>query len=159
MSLNNSGLQGLFYLTGKNKSILWYISSSWSPRHKYYSTSLVLLRGLSSPEALFCSVRMTFVDILAQNVNVSHLSEFSVAPLHFRTPSLKKMYQKWKLAVADVTQWIECQACEPKGRWLDSQSGPMPGLQARSPVGGAREATIQWCFSPSLSLSLPSLWK
>ena len=43
-------------------------------------------------------------------------------------------------ALAGVAQWIECQACEPKGGWLDSQSGPMPGLQARSPVGGAREA-------------------
>ena len=32
-------------------------------------------------------------------------------------------------------------ACEPKGRWFYSQSGPMPGLWARSPVGGAQEAT------------------
>ena len=32
-------------------------------------------------------------------------------------------------------------ACEPKGRWFDSPSGHTPGLQARSPVGGAREAT------------------
>ena len=26
-------------------------------------------------------------------------------------------------------------ACEAKGRWFNSQSGHMPGLQARSPVG------------------------
>ena len=33
-------------------------------------------------------------------------------------------------------------ACELKGHWFDSQSGHMPGLRARSPVGGVREATI-----------------
>ena len=31
--------------------------------------------------------------------------------------------------------------CEPKGHQFDSQSGHMPGLQARSPGGGTREAT------------------
>ena len=45
--------------------------------------------------------------------------------------------------------------CEPKGRQFNSQSGHMPGLLARSPVGGVQEATTHWCFSPSLSLSLP----
>ena len=32
-------------------------------------------------------------------------------------------------------------ACEPKGCQFDSQSRHMPGLQARSPVGGMQEAT------------------
>ena len=32
------------------------------------------------------------------------------------------------------------QACEAKGHHFDSQSGLVPGLQARSPVGGKREA-------------------
>ena len=32
-------------------------------------------------------------------------------------------------------------AWEPKGLWFDSQSGHMPGLQARSPVGDTGEAT------------------
>ena len=48
--------------------------------------------------------------------------------------------------------------CEAKGGWFDSQSGHMPRLQARSPIGGAQEAATHWCFSlslsPSLSLSL-----
>ena len=35
--------------------------------------------------------------------------------------------------------WV--QACEPKRHWSDSQSGHMPGLQARSPVEGELEAT------------------
>ena len=48
--------------------------------------------------------------------------------------------------------WVP--ACEPKGHRFDSQSGHMPGLQARSPIGGVQEATTHWCFSPSLSPSL-----
>ena len=46
-------------------------------------------------------------------------------------------------------------ACKPKGCWCDSQSGHMPGLQARSPVEGAWEATTHWCFSSSLFPSFP----
>ena len=52
-------------------------------------------------------------------------------------------------------------ACESKGWQFDSQSGHMPGWQARSPVGGVQEATNRCislahrCFSPSLSPSLP----
>ena len=45
-------------------------------------------------------------------------------------------------ALADVAQWT----CKPKGCWFHSQSGHTPALQARSPVGGALEATIHWCF-------------
>ena len=41
-------------------------------------------------------------------------------------------------------------ACKSKGQWFDSWSGHMPGLQSRSPVGGAQETTTHWCFSPSL---------
>ena len=48
------------------------------------------------------------------------------------------------------TNWA--QACEPKGRWFHSQSGHMPGLWARCPVGGVCEATTHWCFCPSLLL-------
>ena len=44
-------------------------------------------------------------------------------------------------------------ACEPKGHRFSSQSGHMPGLQARSPVG-MQDATTHWFFSPSLSPSL-----
>ena len=50
---------------------------------------------------------------------------------------------------------VDCvPACEPKGRQFDSQLGHMPGLPARSPVGGVREATNA-CFSLFLSPSLP----
>ena len=53
--------------------------------------------------------------------------------------------------------WV--QACEPGGCWFGSRSGHMPGLQARYPVGDAQEATTHWCFSPSLSPSLPLFLK
>ena len=45
-------------------------------------------------------------------------------------------------------------ACKAKHCRFDSQSGHMPGLQARPPLGGTREAATHWCFSPSLLLSL-----
>ena len=48
--------------------------------------------------------------------------------------------------------WVP--ACKPKGHRFDSQSGHIPGLWARSLVGGAQETTTHWYFSPSLSLSL-----
>ena len=43
-------------------------------------------------------------------------------------------------------------ACEPKGCQFHFQSGHVPGLQARSPAGGALEATTHWCFFPPFSL-------
>ena len=45
-------------------------------------------------------------------------------------------------------------ACKARGCWFDSQSGHMPGLRPKSPVGGTREATTP-CFSPSFSLPSP----
>ena len=44
---------------------------------------------------------------------------------------------------------------EPKGLWLDSRSGHMPGLQARSPGWGEPEATTLLSLSsPPLSLKM-----
>lgn len=45
-------------------------------------------------------------------------------------------------------------ACKRKGWWFDSKSGHMPGLCARSPVRGVREAKDS-CFCPFLSLFFP----
>ena len=55
--------------------------------------------------------------------------------------------------------WVP--TCKSKGCWFDSRSGHIPGLWARSSVGGVQEATNQ-CISPtsvllSLLFSLPSL--
>ena len=46
---------------------------------------------------------------------------------------------------------------EPEGHHFDFQSRHVLGLQPRSPVGGMWEVATHWCFSPCLSLSLPSL--
>ena len=56
-----------------------------------------------------------------------------------------------------VAQLVGASSYTPKGCGLNPQSGHMPGLQARSPVGGVQEATDQ-CFSLTsmfLSLSFP----
>ena len=61
----------------------------------------------------------------------------------------------WKilLALAGVAQWIEC---SPRTSLrFNSRLGHMPGLWSGSPVGSVWEATTHWCFSPSLSPSLP----
>ena len=52
--------------------------------------------------------------------------------------------------IAGVAQGIECQSTQSQ----DCQSGHMPGLQAMSPVGGALELAIHWCFSSSFSFPL-----
>ena len=59
----------------------------------------------------------------------------------------------WGPGWCDPVDWVP--ACKPKGRHFYSQSGHMPGLQTRSPVGGVWEATTCWCFSSSLSPCLP----
>ena len=59
---------------------------------------------------------------------------------------------KEERALAGVAQWIE-----PKGRQFNLQSGHMPVLCARSPVGGARRQPhidVSLSLSPSLSLCL-----
>ena len=45
---------------------------------------------------------------------------------------LKSHKQVWLVWLSGLSA-----GCEPKGRHFDSQSGHMPGLQARTPVGGA----------------------
>ena len=58
-------------------------------------------------------------------------------------------------ALAGVAQWIECGPANQRVACSIPSLGPMPGLQAMFPVGGAWEATTGKCFSPSLSPSLP----
>ena len=58
---------------------------------------------------------------------------------------LQNQKQPWLVWLSGLSA-----ACESKGRWFDSQSGHMPGLWARSPVG-------QPHTDVSLPLSLPSL--
>ena len=55
-------------------------------------------------------------------------------------------------ALAGVAQWIEHW---PANQKVDGSIPTLPGLWVRSPVGDLWEATSHWCFSPSLSFSLP----
>ena len=50
-------------------------------------------------------------------------------------------YQKLDLALAGVAQWIEHGPENQRVAGSIPSSGHMPGLQARSPVGDAWEAT------------------
>ena len=58
-----------------------------------------------------------------------------------------------------LAQWIECWPVNQRVNGSIPNLGHMPGLQARSPVGGAREATTHWYFSlflppfPSLKIN------
>ena len=68
------------------------------------------------------------------------------------------LFKTIKVAVIGVAQWVGHRSANQKGGQFDSQSGHMPGLQARSPVGDAQEAT-NGCFSLSPSPSLPPFLK
>ena len=57
-------------------------------------------------------------------------------------------------ALAGVAQWTECQPANQRVAGSIPSQGHMPGLQARSPVGGEPVATTQMFLS--LSFSLPS---
>ena len=61
-----------------------------------------------------------------------------------------------KVPLAGVAQWIKHQPVNQRVSGSIPSLGHMPGLQARSPVEGMREATTHSCFSHSL-LPFPSL--
>ena len=65
-----------------------------------------------------------------------------------RTQELKILAWPWLVWLSGLSAILQTE-----------RSGHIPGLQARSPVGSLWEATNQcithWCFSPSLSSSLP----
>ena len=82
------------------------------------------------------------------------------APTNWATPAKAKEFFKCYLNINATcpgqcgrVDWVL--TSELKGCWFDSQSGHMPGLRTRFPVGGTREATTHWYFSPCLSPSLP----
>ena len=79
---------------------------------------------------------------------VFHHTEWHLIP-----GNLFQLKKNYSLGWCSSVDWAW--ACEPKGHQFDSQSGHMSGLQARSPVGSIQESTTHWCFSPSLSSSLP----
>ena len=77
----------------------------------------------------------------------------SISRLFVRKQVLNIMFS----TLAGVAQWIEWRPANQRisSSIPNSQSGHMPMLWARSPVGGVWEATTHWCFSPSFSLPSP----
>ena len=69
----------------------------------------------------------------------------------FISACFKKLY-KW-CTIKIILPWLVwlsglSAGLQTIGLLVDSQSGHMPGLQTRSPVGGMWEATTHWCFFP-----------
>ena len=63
----------------------------------------------------------------------------------------RKMYSRpWLVWLNGLSAGLQT-----KGSLVQFPIGHIPPLQARSPVGGTREATTHWCFFPSLSPSFP----
>ena len=66
---------------------------------------------------------------------------------------------KWYLRNVFSPGWcgsvVQCWLANQRVAGSIPSLGHMPGLQARSPVGGVQEATTHCCFSPSFSPSLP----
>ena len=105
--------------------------------------------------------KKTFVTMMAMDVNSTSSGEYfaictNIKSLCCRAEmniivvcqvylNFKKTSPGWCGSVASVP------ACGQKRLWFDSHSGPVPGLQAGSPVGGVREVT-NWCYSPSSSI-------
>ena len=93
--------------------------------------------------------KIVFLHLKKTNICVKYINKRAFF-LGVNFSYLKTVYVPgWHSSV----DWVR--ACEPKSCQLDSQSGHMPGLQARSPVGGTGDTTTHWCFTPSLSPSLP----
>ena len=77
--------------------------------------------------------------------------------------SKMKQWKRFRFILHSIfknsTGWCDLVDCvptrEPKGPRLNSLSGHMPGMRARSPVGGTWEAATHWCFSPSFLPSFP----
>ena len=61
---------------------------------------------------------------------------------------------KNKIALAGVSQWIECPPVKQKGHRFNSQSGHMPGLQARFPSWEHLRGN-QLMYLSHIDLSLP----
>ena len=66
------------------------------------------------------------------------------------------MVKNMKLALAGVAEWIELwPANHGVPESIPSQGICLGFSLVRSPVRGTREEAKHWCFSPSLSSSLP----
>ena len=115
--------------------------------------ALVLLFGLLSH---------SFTVRNLNNVSIHWIccSLFKTCCIKFlHSPNKSQTFSPWLVWCGSV-DWA--QVCQLKGHRFNSQSGHMPGLQARSPVRGMWEATNQCIFHElifPIPLPFPSLWK
>ena len=112
-----------------------------------HARAMVHRPHLTSPTGLILSGEMlmqrsTWKQIPVKSLrSKSPISQSLRGAFHHRQVLTSALRKTSILALDDVAQWVKhWLACEPKGRQLDSHSGNMPGPQARSPVGGVREA-------------------
>ena len=87
------------------------------------------------------------------------IAQLAQIPLNLLCPEDIKLLwnlEYFKSALAGVAQWVECWLVNQRVAYSIPSQEHKPGLRARSPTGGAREATTRWCFSSSL-LPSPSL--
>ena len=74
---------------------------------------------------------------------VSQETEHAANAVHLQL-ILKEILRLRKAKIQPWLVWLSglsASACELKYHWFDSQSGHMPVLGARSPIGGVQEAT------------------
>ena len=85
-------------------------------------------------------------------------TEFNNIVDAFHPPSSSWLFQTLNFKNWNSPGWCGSMAwaptCHLRGYLFDSQSGHMPGLQARSPAGGVREATNRCSSHTSMFLSL-----
>ena len=126
----------------------------------YLSLNSILLsrRGNCYREAAFALSKLKILwlldtDSLEGREGIVNSKSFSSINKYLKhhTCNLRKL--ELSPSLCGSVDWVP--ACDPKDHRFDCQSGHMPGLPARSPVEGAREATTHWCVSHSFSL--PSL--
>ena len=133
----------------------WWATLS-SKLNVYYRFLLVILQMFSERYSVEQTQVIYFKWIivwLCSYFKNNHQVQLRNQPLHSKVNVIILIIPNWCGSV----DWVP--ACEPKGCWFDSQSGLMPGLQARSlVVGDTWESTTQWhfslCLSPSLALFL-----
>ena len=125
----------------------------WSRAYKRQPIHVSLAHRRVSPSlssSLLLSLKINKI-FFKKEVNLMELLLWVRSHCRFNVVLKKCMFSSGWCSSVD---WA--QACKPRGCQFYSQPRHMPGLQARSPVGDAWEATTHWCFL-FLSFSLHSL--
>ena len=140
----------------------WFVKNagSWNPLKScwiripviYILISFLVTSYACAPENYCIKIQLhSQVSLIYETSRVQGTESDAAEETEKRKTQLRNIYSS--PGCCGSVDWVL--AWEPKCRQLNSQSGHIPWLQARSPVGGTQEATTHWCFSPSLFPSLP----